>query len=94
MPPALIENVGRMAGMPVGPLSLNDEVALDLAWKIFKATEADLGAAYEEQKGMVEEMVEKRERFGRKNDGLLRLSADRPEAAVAGPRRHADGQNR
>ena len=40
----MIENVGRMAGMPVGPLSLNDEVAVDLAWKILKATEADLGA--------------------------------------------------
>ncbi len=27
VPPAMIENVGRMAGMPVGPLALNDEVA-------------------------------------------------------------------
>ena len=45
VPAAMIENVGRMAGMPVGPLSLNDEVAVDLAWKILKATEADLGAA-------------------------------------------------
>ena len=44
VPAAMIENVGRMAGMPVGPLSLNDEVAVDLAWKILKATEADLGA--------------------------------------------------
>ena len=44
VPAAMIENVGRMAGMPVGPLSLNDEVAVDLAWKIVKATEADLGA--------------------------------------------------
>jgi 3-hydroxyacyl-CoA dehydrogenase / enoyl-CoA hydratase / 3-hydroxybutyryl-CoA epimerase len=44
VPPAMIENVGRMAGMPVGPLALNDEVAVDLAWKILKATEADLGA--------------------------------------------------
>ena len=26
VPPAMIENVGSMAGMPVGPLSLNDEV--------------------------------------------------------------------
>ena len=43
IPAAMIENVGRMAGMPVGPLSLNDEVAVDLAWKILKATEADLG---------------------------------------------------
>ena len=36
VPPAMIENVARMAGMPVGPLSLNDEVALDLGWKIPK----------------------------------------------------------
>ena len=36
VPAAMIENVGRMAGMPVGPLSLNDEVAVDLAWKILQ----------------------------------------------------------
>src|SRR5215813_4846837 len=34
IPSAMIENVARMAGMPVGPLALNDEVAVDLAWKI------------------------------------------------------------
>ena len=69
VPAAMIENVGRMAGMPVGPLSLNDEVAVDLAWKILKATEADLGAAAIDarQKALLEEMVEKRGRFGRKN---------------------------
>ena len=43
VPPAMIENVARMAGMPVGPLSLNDEVALDLGWKILQATKKDLG---------------------------------------------------
>ena len=69
VPAAMIENVGRMAGMPVGPLSLNDEVAVDLAWKILKATEADLGAAAIDprQKSLLEDMVEKRQRFGRKN---------------------------
>ena len=69
VPAAMIENVGRMAGMPVGPLSLNDEVAVDLAWKILKATEADLGAKAIDprQKALLEEMVEKRGRFGRKN---------------------------
>jgi len=69
VPAAMIENVGRMAGMPVGPLSLNDEVAVDLAWKIIKATEADLGAKAIDprQKKLLEEMVEKRGRFGRKN---------------------------
>ncbi|HET7805500.1 MAG TPA: 3-hydroxyacyl-CoA dehydrogenase NAD-binding domain-containing protein [Pseudolabrys sp.] len=69
IPPAMIENVGRMAGMPVGPLALNDEVAVDLAWKILTATEADLGAKAIDprQKTLLREMVEKRGRFGRKN---------------------------
>jgi len=69
IPAAMIENIGRMAGMPVGPLSLNDEVAVDLAWKILKATEADLGpdAIDPRQKALLEEMVEKRGRLGRKN---------------------------
>jgi 3-hydroxyacyl-CoA dehydrogenase / enoyl-CoA hydratase / 3-hydroxybutyryl-CoA epimerase len=69
VPAAMIENVGRMAGMPVGPLALNDEVAVDLAWKILKATEADLGAKAVDarQKTLLREMVEKRGRFGRKN---------------------------
>src|SRR6202167_1552028 len=69
VPAAMIENVGRMAGMPVGPLSLNDEVAVDLAWKILKATEADLGAKAidEREKALLAEMVEKFGRFGRKN---------------------------
>ena len=69
VPAAMIENVGRMAGMPVGPLALNDEVAVDLAWKILKATEADVGpkAIDPRQKALLEEMVEKRGRLGRKN---------------------------
>ncbi len=69
VPAAMIENVARMAGMPVGPLSLNDEVALDLGWKILKATEADLGpkAVDPKQKALLQELVEKRGRLGRKN---------------------------
>ncbi|GGE93265.1 enoyl-CoA hydratase/isomerase family protein [Stappia taiwanensis] len=69
VPAAMIENCGRMAGMPVGPLSLGDEVALDLAWKIVSATRKDLGVKYVEGPldNILEEMVVKRERFGRKN---------------------------
>ncbi|HEY6258846.1 MAG TPA: FAD-dependent oxidoreductase [Xanthobacteraceae bacterium] len=69
VPAAMIENVGRMAGMPVGPLALNDEVAVDLAWKILKATEADLGteAVDARQKALLAQMVEKWGRLGRKN---------------------------
>ncbi|WP_247232828.1 3-hydroxyacyl-CoA dehydrogenase NAD-binding domain-containing protein [Telluribacter sp. SYSU D00476] len=32
--PILIENAGKLAGMPVGPLAVTDEVALDLVYKI------------------------------------------------------------
>ena len=69
VPAAMIENVARMAGMPVGPLSLNDEVALDLGWRILQATKADLGpqAVDPSQEKLLEEMVVKQERFGRKN---------------------------
>jgi 3-hydroxyacyl-CoA dehydrogenase / enoyl-CoA hydratase / 3-hydroxybutyryl-CoA epimerase len=69
VPPAMIENAAKMAGMPVGPLSLSDEVALDLVLKIMKATEADLGpnAVDQAQKKLMIEMVEKQGRFGRKN---------------------------
>ena len=69
IPPAMIENTARMAGMPVGPLSLNDETALDLGLKIVRATEADLGADAVEpgMKILLENMVEKQGRLGRKN---------------------------
>jgi 3-hydroxyacyl-CoA dehydrogenase/enoyl-CoA hydratase/3-hydroxybutyryl-CoA epimerase len=69
VPPAMIENLAKMAGMPVGPLSLNDEVGIDLAWKIVKATEAQVGpeAVNPVQKRLLQDLVEKRGRFGRKN---------------------------
>jgi 3-hydroxyacyl-CoA dehydrogenase/enoyl-CoA hydratase/3-hydroxybutyryl-CoA epimerase len=69
IPPAMIENTARMAGMPVGPLSLNDETALDLGLNIVRATEADLGpdAVEPGMKILLEGMVEKQGRLGRKN---------------------------
>ena len=87
IPAAMIENVGRMAGMPVGPLSLNDEVAVDLAWKILKATEADLGekAIDKRQKALLQEMVEKRGRYGRKNGkGFYDYPANGPKTLWPG----------
>ncbi|MCR4283624.1 MAG: 3-hydroxyacyl-CoA dehydrogenase NAD-binding domain-containing protein, partial [Bauldia sp.] len=59
VPAAMIENAGRMAGMPVGPLSLNDEVALDLSLKIMHAARADLGedAVPEAEYRLIDEMV-------------------------------------
>ena len=69
VPAAMIENTARMAGMPVGPLSLNDETALDLGLKILRAAEADLGAGVvpAAQKKLLEDLVEKNGRLGRKN---------------------------
>lgn len=69
VPPVMIENAAKFAGMPVGPLSLNDEVAIDLSLKILKATVADLGEKAIDPRHMelVSRMVEKEERFGRKN---------------------------
>ena len=66
--PALIENAAKMAGMPVGPLSLQDEVAIDLAHKVMLQSRHDLGSQYVEGKGdaIVQTMYEA-ERFGRKN---------------------------
>ncbi|MEL6773350.1 MAG: 3-hydroxyacyl-CoA dehydrogenase NAD-binding domain-containing protein, partial [Pseudomonadota bacterium] len=67
--PALIENAAKQLGMPLGPLQLSDEVSLELGLKIAKATAAALGDAYERSPAdaVLEEMVEKRERLGRKN---------------------------
>ena len=69
VPPAMIENAGKQAGMPVGPLSLNDEVAIDLALKIVKATKAQLGDAAVNplQEELLVGMVEREGRLGRKN---------------------------
>ncbi|MBO0904200.1 3-hydroxyacyl-CoA dehydrogenase NAD-binding domain-containing protein [Jiella sonneratiae] len=43
VPPAMIENAAKFAGMPVGPLALNDETAVDLSHRIMKATMRDMG---------------------------------------------------
>ncbi len=69
VPPAMIENAAKMAGMPVGPLSLNDEVAIDLSQKILKATVADLGpdAVDERHLALINKLVDELDRRGRKN---------------------------
>src|SRR5690606_35982324 len=43
--PALIENMGRQLGMPVGPLAVSDEVSIELGHKVTQATKAALGDA-------------------------------------------------
>lgn len=69
VPAAMIENAARMAGMPVGPLALTDETAIDLAQKILKATLADLGpnAVDPRHLALVNKLVDEFDRRGRKN---------------------------
>jgi 3-hydroxyacyl-CoA dehydrogenase/enoyl-CoA hydratase/3-hydroxybutyryl-CoA epimerase len=44
--PALIENVAKQAGMPVGPLAVTDEVTLELSHHVMTQTKMALGDAY------------------------------------------------
>jgi 3-hydroxyacyl-CoA dehydrogenase/enoyl-CoA hydratase/3-hydroxybutyryl-CoA epimerase len=66
--PALIDNAGRMAGMPVGPLALADEVSLELMHRVGTQTRKDLGDAYEATPAdpLVELMVDRLGRLGKK----------------------------
>ena len=86
-PPAFIENVARMAGMPVGPLALSDEVALDLIHKIITATQKALGPAAINavQAKLISTLVETHQRFGRKNGrGFYDYVPDAPKRLWAG----------
>jgi 3-hydroxyacyl-CoA dehydrogenase/enoyl-CoA hydratase/3-hydroxybutyryl-CoA epimerase len=67
--PALIDNIGRMTGMPRGPLEMHDDVALDLSMKVSKQTALDLGDEYVPLAGaeIIRTMVEDLGRYGRKN---------------------------
>jgi 3-hydroxyacyl-CoA dehydrogenase/enoyl-CoA hydratase/3-hydroxybutyryl-CoA epimerase len=79
--PALIDNAGRMCGMPRGPLELTDDVAIDLVHKINEQARVDLGEAYtpEPARQVVARMVELG-RFGRKNrQGFYDYPTDGPK---------------
>ena len=69
VPPALIDKAGLIAGMPVGPLALADEVSIELVHKIAQQTKADLGAAYVERAAdrVAAKMVAELGRLGRKS---------------------------
>lgn len=66
--PALIENAAQMAGMPVGPLAVTDEVTLELAYKIGQETAAALGQEYpaDASQETVQKMVEQLDRKGKR----------------------------
>jgi len=72
--------------MPVGPLALSDEIALDLIHNIIKATQTALGdnAIHPVQAKLINTMVESQERLGRKNGkGFYNYPQDAPN--ISGP---------
>jgi 3-hydroxyacyl-CoA dehydrogenase/enoyl-CoA hydratase/3-hydroxybutyryl-CoA epimerase len=82
VPPALIDKAGLIAGMPVGPLALADEISIELVHKIAQQTRADLGAAYVERAAdrIASKMVAELGRLGRKSGaGFYDYPADGPK---------------
>jgi 3-hydroxyacyl-CoA dehydrogenase/enoyl-CoA hydratase/3-hydroxybutyryl-CoA epimerase len=85
--PALIENAGRMTGMPMPPLALTDEVALDLSWRVRQQTKKDLGDKYVDHPSdkIVGRMVEEFGRIGKKaGKGFYDYPADSPKRLWSG----------
>jgi 3-hydroxyacyl-CoA dehydrogenase/enoyl-CoA hydratase/3-hydroxybutyryl-CoA epimerase len=100
VPPALIDKAGLIAGMPVGPLALADEVSIELIYKVAQQTRADLGSAYVERAAdrVAGKMVADLGRLGRKSGaGFYDYPADGPKhlwpglAELFPPRVGADG---
>jgi 3-hydroxyacyl-CoA dehydrogenase/enoyl-CoA hydratase/3-hydroxybutyryl-CoA epimerase len=66
--PAIIENVGRMSGMPMGPLEVSDSVGIDTMLKIGRESAKVAGRSYEQNPtgDVVAWIVESQNRVGRK----------------------------
>ena len=74
IPAAVIENAGRLAGMPVGPLAVIDETSMSLSVAVMEQTKADLeaeGRKYAPQPGqdVILRMVKEFRRPGRAGGG-------------------------
>jgi 3-hydroxyacyl-CoA dehydrogenase/enoyl-CoA hydratase/3-hydroxybutyryl-CoA epimerase len=85
--PALIDKAGLIAGMPVGPLAVADEVSIELIHKVAQQTRADLGGAYVERAAdrVAAKMVAELGRLGRKSgEGFYDYPADGPKHLWAG----------
>jgi 3-hydroxyacyl-CoA dehydrogenase / enoyl-CoA hydratase / 3-hydroxybutyryl-CoA epimerase len=66
--PAIIENVGRQCGMPMGPLEVSDSVGLDTALKVTRATAEAMGVDIQsdDRTQFLAWLVEDNGRVGRK----------------------------
>lgn len=77
--PALIENAAKMAGIPVGPLTVSDEIGLDTAYHASQQRKKDEGEAFKPTPTfkLVEKLVGELGRHGRKNGkGFFQYAAD------------------
>ncbi len=77
--PALIENAAKMAGIPVGPLTVSDEIGLDTAYHASQQRKKDEGDAFRPTPTfrLVEKLVGELGRHGRKNGkGFFEYAAD------------------
>jgi 3-hydroxyacyl-CoA dehydrogenase/enoyl-CoA hydratase/3-hydroxybutyryl-CoA epimerase len=77
--PAIIENIGQMTGMSVGPLSLPDMIGLELPYHVIEQTKRDLGDAYVPSAvdAILHSLVVEHGRHGRRNGkGFFDYSAD------------------
>lgn len=77
--PALIENAAKMAGMPVGPLTVSDEIGLDTAYHASQQRKKDEGEAFKPTPTflLVEKLAGELGRHGRKNGkGFFDYAAD------------------
>lgn len=89
--PALIENAGRLAGMPMPPLALIDEFSVELLHKALKQARLDQGSAYraQPQDAVMDLMVERLGRLGRKvGQGFYDHPADAPKRLWPGLSEH------
>jgi len=69
--PALIEDVAKQAGMPIGPLELTDALTIELPWKIVQQAIAADGDKYTLPCAfnVMKTMVEDQKRIGRRGAG-------------------------
>jgi len=83
--PAIIENIGLMTGMPVGPLTLPDAIGLELPYHVLEQTKRDLGEAYKPTASdtVLKFLVEQHGRHGRRNGkGFYDYSEDGKEKTI------------
>jgi len=69
VPPALIENAGKACGMAVGPLTVADEVSLELLHFVLKQAKQDAATDFVDETifDFVNKLVVEQNRLGRKN---------------------------